>query len=72
MPKTARQVAIDQADMLVSYLSKTPSDKLDLDFIRLHLETIHEFAQTAHREHDVFSFDDVMDVRIDTIRYILD
>lgn len=72
MPKSARQAAIDQADMLVSYLSITPSDQLDLDFIRRHLETIHEFALAACRERELLPSEDAVDGRIEATCYILD
>ena len=39
--------AIDQANILVDYLNKTPTEELDLQFVKAHVDALSEFARQA-------------------------
>jgi hypothetical protein len=45
--KSAHQAALDQAILLASYLSETPTPSLDIQFIRSHLDALASFAHAA-------------------------
>jgi len=44
-----RQSALEQAIILVAYLSKTRADAVDLDFVTQHAEALVSFAQQAKK-----------------------
>jgi hypothetical protein len=47
LSKSAHQAALDQAQLLASYLSSTPTPSLDFAFIRSHLDDLASFAYAA-------------------------
>lgn len=47
MRSTLRKAAIEQANLLVAYLSQTPSAGLDIEFVQTHLDALREYASAA-------------------------
>ena len=56
--KTAHQAALDQATLLASYLTETPTPSLDLQFIRSHLDALASFAHAATMDSAVVVWSD--------------
>lgn len=47
MVKTAHKSAIDQAELIVNYLSATPSSSIDFTFLQSHIDELTEYAKIA-------------------------
>jgi hypothetical protein len=48
MSRSAQQAAIEQANLLSTYLSVTPASNIDLRFIRRHIQELTAYAQEAY------------------------
>ena len=58
MHRSAHQAALDQANLLATYLAETPTSSIDLHFVRRHLDALDTFVQAAKTDSVVVLWSD--------------